>query len=53
MCAGDISLELVEENEELDVRSVDGWGATHQCRNYQQIFDLAEKHRYLNTTGIL
>lgn len=53
MCAGDVSLEPVEENEELDVRSGDGWGVTHQCRNYQRILDFAEKHRYLNATDIL
>lgn len=39
MCAGDVTLEPAIEGEELD-----GWGVTHQCRNFDAIKDFVDAH---------
>jgi hypothetical protein len=55
MCAGDMTLEpaykYMLKNEE--VRAVNGWGVTHQCRDFEGIRGWAEERRYANSSGIL
>ncbi|KAF2094557.1 hypothetical protein NA57DRAFT_18701, partial [Rhizodiscina lignyota] len=41
MCCGDTSLEWVANGH----HGVDGWGVTHECRDYKAIFDWAEEKR--------
>ena len=43
MCAGDLALEkAVMIDGKLD-RSVDGWGVTHECRDWSSMYDIAVK----------
>jgi len=53
MCAGDMTLEPAEELKTLKVKVVDGWNVEHRCRNWKMMYDFAENHRYLNSSGIL
>ncbi|KAK0099975.1 hypothetical protein ONS95_013205 [Cadophora gregata] len=55
MCAGDMTLEPAFElaGEDAGTKAVNGWNVEHQCKNYQVMYDFAEKHRYGNTSGIL
>lgn len=53
MCAGDMTLEHAMEYKKEGIKVVDGWNTEHQCRNYRMMYEFAEKHRYLNSGGIL
>jgi hypothetical protein len=53
MCAADTTLEPTEDLKSLGVKVVDGWNVTHQCRNYEAVYEFAERHRYLNSSGTL
>lgn len=57
LCHGDTTLEKARVVEgpngaSQTVRGVDGWGVTHQCRDYDSIYALANAHRSRNDTGI-
>jgi hypothetical protein len=54
MCAGDTTLEraAVVNGQIVGEVKVDGWGVTHQCRDWQSIYSFTAEHRYSNTTGI-
>jgi hypothetical protein len=43
MCAGDLSLE---HSVVPDQFGFNGWGTTHQCADWDTMWDLAVKHRY-------
>ncbi len=55
MCAGDMTLEPAFDltGPDAGTKGVNGWNVAHQCRNYQTMYDYAEEHRYLNSSGIL
>jgi hypothetical protein len=55
MCAGDMALEeaIAIEDGESPTRVTQGWGTSHQCRNWQMMYDFAASHRYRNSSGIL
>lgn len=44
LCAGDMTLEPAEVEGGKRAHSVDGWGVVHQCRNFDSVFEFAEKH---------
>ncbi|KAK8139506.1 hypothetical protein PG984_002886 [Apiospora sp. TS-2023a] len=55
MCAGDMTLEgaMLLPNGQIGPAGVDGWGATHQCRSWDQAVDWTLQHRAPhNHTGI-
>ncbi len=56
MCAADGTLETVHTNGnskgETMLAGVEGWGMTHTCRDYKQVFDWAEEHRFNDELGI-
>ncbi|KAK0636389.1 hypothetical protein B0T17DRAFT_519028 [Bombardia bombarda] len=46
MCGGDMTLEWAKEPDPGREReTVDGWGITHQCRNFDQGLDWVKKHK--------
>ena len=58
MCAADTSLEPTHivpgsEVDGVPSRSVGGWGVTHLCRKYKDVWEFAKDHRYRNDSGIL
>ncbi|KAK7947795.1 uncharacterized protein PG986_008681 [Apiospora aurea] len=55
MCAGDMTLEgaMLLPNGEVGPAGVDGWGATHQCRSWEQAVEWTLQHKAPhNHTGI-
>ncbi|KAI9146896.1 Oxidase ustYa [Paramyrothecium foliicola] len=55
MCAGDMTLEgaMLLPNGEVGPAGVDGWGATHQCRSWEQAVEWTIEHKAPhNHTGI-
>jgi len=52
MCTGDTTLEKARTVDGKLVRGVDGWGVTHECRDYDSIFNFAEAYRTRNISGI-
>jgi len=54
MCAADITLENLQESKDghASLASVDGWGTTHQCRDYDAVKQWAEDHRASDDGGI-
>lgn len=40
MCSSDTTLEWIMK----DGREVDGWGVTHVCRNFKELFDWTERN---------
>ena len=48
MCAADSILELVD----VDGTSTDGWGSTHQCRDFDALFEWAESNTLGEEDGI-
>lgn len=52
MCNGDTTLERPRVVDGNVVRGVDGWGVTHECRDYGAIYSFAEEHRSSNLSGI-
>ncbi|RDA89722.1 hypothetical protein CP533_6849 [Ophiocordyceps camponoti-saundersi (nom. inval.)] len=51
MCAGDTSLEWVSEHQPLP-NATTGWGFQHTCKNFDAIYDWAERHRSKESVGI-
>lgn len=49
MCAGDTTLEKVQVKNGQKVMAVDGWGVTHQCRDWQSIYSFTalQEHGFL------
>ncbi|KAF2094940.1 hypothetical protein NA57DRAFT_15870, partial [Rhizodiscina lignyota] len=45
MCSGDMALEKAALKDQKPVRSVNGWGVTHQCRDWDAMFEWVERHR--------
>lgn len=43
MCAGDLSLEHSVVPDEF---GFNGWGTSHQCADWDTIWDIAVQHRY-------
>ena len=45
MCSSDMTLEKVlhDENDQ-PIRAVDGWGVTHQCRQWATVAQFAREH---------
>jgi len=52
MCAGDTALEKAMVVDGRVIRSVDGWGAEHECRDYDSIFNFAAQHHGDSRAGI-
>ncbi|KAM7212756.1 protein of unknown function (DUF3328) domain containing protein [Rhypophila decipiens] len=56
MCTADITLESLQEppkgNKSVPLTSVDGWGTTHLCRDYNVVRMWAESHRAGDDVGI-
>lgn len=53
MCAADTTLEWAIPNK-ASVRTVDGWGVTHDCRSWDDAVDWTLKHRApQNRSGIV
>ncbi len=52
MCHGDTTLEKAKTVDGKLMRAVDGWGVTHECRDYDTIYAYAAAHRSRNITGI-
>ncbi|KAH8897176.1 hypothetical protein GQ53DRAFT_760356 [Thozetella sp. PMI_491] len=52
ICNGDTTLEKSRAVNSKPVRGVDGWGVTHECRDFDAIFAYAAAHRSNNLTGI-
>lgn len=48
MCAADSTLELVD----VDGTSTDGWGSTHECRDFDALFEWAESNTLGEEDGI-
>ena len=51
MCAGDTALEKAMVVDGRPIRSVDGWGVEHECRDYSSIFNFAAQHQGSNPTS--
>ena len=44
MCAGDMSLEsAVTDKDGKLIQAVSGWGATHSCKNWDEVFEYTER----------
>lgn len=41
MCAGDLTLERAAVKDGELTASVDGWGVTHECKNWNVMYDIA------------
>lgn len=48
-CAADTTLE--GQKKDLQGPGTDGFGAVHQCRNFDDVFNWAEMHRASDQTG--
>ncbi|KAF4628424.1 hypothetical protein G7Y89_g9724 [Cudoniella acicularis] len=53
MCHGDMALEPAVQWKKTKTGLADEWNVSHTCRNYQQLYDFAESHRYINANGTL
>ena len=53
MCGADTTLEGLRSGPDGVLANVDGWGATHECRNYQEIYDWTMSHRASGSGGIM
>lgn len=52
MCAGDSTLEKAMVVDGRVVRGVNGWNVTHQCRDWESLYDFASRHRSGEEGGI-
>jgi hypothetical protein len=52
MCAADVTLEKLKMDGNTQLESVDGWGTTHMCRDYQEVYRWAAAHRVTDEGGI-
>ena len=54
MCTADTTLENLEQRADGGglLASVDGWGTTHMCRDYESLVQWAEVHRATDDGGI-
>ena len=48
VCSADTALEPYK----TEVDGVDGYGAPHQCRDFNALYDWAERYRYIDSEGI-
>jgi hypothetical protein len=46
MCAGDMTLEKAFINDGQRIEGSDGWGITHECRDWTVMYDFALAHEY-------
>ena len=53
MCSADTTLERLQSGSEGLLPSVDGWGTTHECRDFQQVSSWARTNRASPAGGIL
>ncbi|KAE8371879.1 hypothetical protein BDV26DRAFT_298386 [Aspergillus bertholletiae] len=54
MCASDATLETAAVlGDGSSVMAVDGWNNTHQCRDWDSLYDFASRHRMLDLDGIV
>ena len=53
MCAADPAVEPARVEKDGSRRTVDGWGAQHQCRSWDKLFDFALENRAYDQEGIL
>ncbi|KNG84912.1 hypothetical protein ANOM_006412 [Aspergillus nomiae NRRL 13137] len=53
MCASDATLEGSGVLGGGRNRAVDGWNNTHQCRDWDSLYDFASRHRMLDSDGIV
>jgi hypothetical protein len=53
MCAADPAVEPAAIETEGPRRTVDGWGAEHLCRNWDELVDFAVENRAYDKDGIL
>jgi hypothetical protein len=54
MCSADTTLEFAKMDEHGQrIRNVDGWGAEHQCRDWDAILKWSEDHRTDNSKAII
>lgn len=51
MCAADTALEGRRDNLSLKASETDGWGTTHQCRNWGVLKEFAEENRARKELG--
>jgi hypothetical protein len=52
MCASDTTLETLRQNGDRVLASVNGWGTTHECKNFEQVRTWTTAHRATNEGGI-
>lgn len=57
MCAGDLTLEQTDLAPDVDpssgMKTVTGWGDSHQCRRWDEMWNFAVEHQYGNSTRLL
>ena len=53
MCASDATLEGSGVLGGDGNRAVDGWKNTHQCRDWDSLYNFASRHRMLDSDGIV
>ncbi|KAE8350326.1 hypothetical protein BDV28DRAFT_151033 [Aspergillus coremiiformis] len=55
MCASDATLESSEvlDGNGNSTRAVDGWNNTHQCRDWDSLYEFASRHRLADGDGIV
>jgi len=52
MCSADTSLEPLRSSTLTTNPGVDGWGVTHQCRDYGEVMEWATVHRTGGNGGV-
>lgn len=52
ICSADTTLEKLRIRDKEPMPSADGWGVTHQCRDYAEISQWAKSHRATGGGGI-
>ena len=53
MCMTDTTLETLQSGENGQLASVDGWGSTHKCGNFEEVLHWTARHRASESRGIL
>ncbi|KAM0723823.1 hypothetical protein Q7P37_000813 [Cladosporium fusiforme] len=51
MCNADLTVEWPRTEENGERVAVDGWGVTHQCKNWDSVLDFMAKYRIPNAWG--
>ena len=58
MCNGDMTLEDADHAPDIEnlngprLLGVKGWGITHQCKSWNDMFNFSAQHRVLLRNGI-